>query len=226
MNQIRSIFLLLTLAPLASVADSGTVYWSIEIPTPEIAENILSDTNEKFYSKNVTFDVSDIEPDSIGSFYNSFFTEMGWADPSAALPSQFQRPGGWSGYSMRINESGQPEAAYGRMWKSVNPPAIGSLQLVLSNYTEAGFSGVVTVSITPEIDTNSLMQLNQLLGNDPKNLFNLFNAVGTNPFEIQNIVVPANFTNEEDPLLVEYFGIVNEVIEQYYEFGQKYVEQQ
>lgn len=124
---------------------------------------------------------------------------------------------------MGYNHSGQPEANYARAWKSKNPPALGNLQLLLNYYAEDGFSGTVTVTISPDVDMSPLMKLNQLLGDDPRNLFFLHNAVGANPFEIQYVTVPANYENEESQLLSDYYKIVDEINRGFFEFGEQYV---
>ena len=71
--------------------------------------------------------------------------------------------------------------------------------------------GTATVQISPEVDMTVLLRLNGLLGNDPKNLFRLYEAVRGNPFELHTIALPANYEDETDPLLAEYYTIVDEV---------------
>ena len=220
---MRYILFVCLLASVLSVSAQDTPYWSIEIDTPDYAKNIERETFDRYFTKTVVFEVQDLQPDVLAEFYSSFFAKLGWSDPTADFPNRSGLPGEWAAYSMRFNTNDEPEATYAKSWQSADIPAIGTLNLVLTDYSSTGFSGKATVAISPNVDMSPMMQLNDLLGNDPMNLFVLYQALGSNPFDVQETSIPPNYLKETDPLLRNYYQIVNEVEENFREFGKTYV---
>ena len=220
------IFLAICLATLAynhcSADDVG--YWSLELPVPQSASNSAYDTNLDFLTKKVSFDWRGQDASEIREFYSRFFESIGWEDPmSDSTGFSDLNQSGWSSYSMQFDDYNKPIAVYGTMWKAKDYPALGSVMVELNGLDDDELFGSVVVQITPEVDMSALFRLNGLIGNDPKSLFRLHNAVNGNPFELHTIALPANYAEESDPLLAEYYEIVDEVRAVYKAWGREYI---
>ena len=211
------------LSCVQSIADD-VGYWSLALPVPESASNSIEDTNLDFLAKRVSFDWRGQDASEIREFYGRFFDSIGWEDPMADSPEfSNHKASGWSSYSMRFDDYNKPIAVYGTMWKAKDYPAFGSVMVILNGLDNGELAGSVVAQITPEVDMSSLMRLNGLIGNDPKNLFKLHNAINGNPFELHTIALPANYAEESDPLLAEYYEIVDEIRAAYKAWGHEYV---
>jgi len=199
-------------------------YWSLELPVPESASNPVDDTNLDFLTKKVSFDWRGQDASEIREFYSRFFESIGWEDPmsDSAMFSDLNKSG-WLSYNMRFDDYNKPIAVYGTMWKAKDYPAFGSVMVVLNGLDDGELFGSVVAQITPEVDMSALFRLNGLIGNDPKNLFKLHNAVNGNPFELHTIALPANYAEESDPLLAEYHEIVDEIRAVYKAWGREYI---
>jgi hypothetical protein len=198
---------------LATVSHAEqTDYWSIELPVPESASNVIRDSDRQYLVKSVTFEWAGEDPADLREFYERFFESIGWESPFKGSP-QFSNinTSGWAGYAMNFDEYSRPFAKYGMSWKAVNYPALAGLNLHLKALDGDMLRGTATVQINPEVDMTALFRLNGLLGDDPKNLFKLYEAVQGNPFELHTIALPANYAEETDPVLAEYYGIVDEL---------------
>ena len=217
-----AILLVLLLSTL-NVWASDTGFWSIEIGVPKYAMEVERIENERFFSKIVSFKVRDIQPKELEAYYTSFFGDLGWKDPMAEFADHPGMMGEWAGYSVRFNSDGKPEAAYGKSWQATKLPAIGSLSVVLTSYSTNGFSGRVTVAITPNIDMSSLMQVHELVGNDPRNIFVLYEAIGSNPMEIHTVSLTERKPPAKTPLVQEYYRILETIEAEYTAFGSQYV---
>mgnify|MGYP003633413025 CR=1 FL=1 len=201
-------------------------YWSLDLPVPENASNSEQDTNLDFLIKSVSFDWQGRDTIEIRDFYSEYFESIGWEDPMANSPGFSElKAGGWSSYNMRFNEANRPIAVYGSMWKAKDYPALGSVMVTLNGLEDGELAGSVIVQIAPEVDTSALFRLTGLIGNDPKNLFKLHNAVQGNPFELHTIALPANYEDESDPLLAEYYEIVDEIRATYKQWQSDYISQ-
>ncbi len=189
-----------------------TDFWSIEIPVPESGSNVVRDVDRQYLVKSVTFEWMGEDAADLREFYERFFKSIGWESPFKG-GSQFStlNTTGWAGYAMNFDESNRPFAAYATSWKAVGYPALAGLTLQLDSLEGEVLQGAATVKIGPEVDMTALFRLNGLLGNDPKNLFRLYDAGQGNPFELHTIALPANYEDETDPLLAEYYDIVDEV---------------
>ena len=205
-----------------NAADVG--YWSLELPILESASNAVEDSNLDFLTKSVTFDWRGRDTGEIRKFYTRFFESIGWQNPMSGSPGFSNiNTSGWSSYSMKFDEYNKPVAAFGTMWKAKDYPAFGSVTVLLNELDNDELIGSVTVQITPEVDVSTLFRLNELIGNDPINLFKLHNAVNGNPFELHTIALPANYEEESDPLLAEYYDIVDEIRAAYRDWGREHV---
>ena len=205
-----------------SADDTG--YWSLELPAPKSASNIVTDTNLDFLTKRVSFDWRGQDATEIREFYSRFFESIGWEDPMSDKTGLSDlNKSGWSSYSMGFDDYNKPMAGYGTMWKAKQYPAFGSVMVVLHGLDDGELFGSVVAQVTPEVDMTALFRLNGLIGNDPRNLFKLHNAVNGNPFELHTIALPANYAEESDPLLAEYYEIVDEVRAVYREWGRKHI---
>ena len=202
--------------------DAG--YWSLKLPVPESATHVTEETNLDFLTRSVSFDWRGDDTSVIRNFYSQYFESIGWQDPlagSAGFPNF--RAGGWSSYGMRFDENSRPLAAYSTVWKAKDYPAYGAVQVTLDGLEGDELIGSVIVQVTPEVDTSVLLKLNGLVGDDPKNLFKLHNAVHGNPFELHTIALPANYEDETDPLLAEYYRIVDQIRQVYENWRLEYV---
>ena len=104
-----------------------------------------------------------------------------------------------------------------------NVSRVGCRNASTSAFEDGKFKGSAVVQVGPEVDTAAMFRLTGLLGNDPKNLFTLHSAVNGNPFELHTIALPANYREESDPLLAEYYQIVDEIILEYRKWEREYV---
>jgi len=217
---ILSLILLWTLP--GRTENSG--YWDIELPTPQSATNVTLNVDRLFMVKSVSFDWEGEDTAELRRFYGNFFQSIDWEDPLADS-SSFSgiNSSGWSSFAMNVDEQNMPFAKYGTMWKATEYPAIGVVSLHLKGFEDGTFKGSAVVQIAPEINTEASFRLLGLLGNDPKNLFKLHAAVHGNPFELHTIALPANYREESDPLLAEYYQIVDEIILEYREWEREYV---
>jgi hypothetical protein len=199
-------------------------YWSIELPAPDSASNVVRDIDRQYLVRSVTFDWAGEDPADLRKFYEQFFESIGWESPFKDSPgfSNFNTSG-WPGYAMNFDEANRPVAVYGSSWKAADYPALAALNLQLTSLDGDILNGTATVKISPEVDMAVLFRLNELLGDDPKNLFRLYDAVQGNPFELHTIALPANYEDETDPLLAEYYGIVEEVNGLFREWERQYV---
>jgi hypothetical protein len=204
--------------------DAG--YWSLRLPVPKSASNPIEETNLDFLTKKVSFDWRGKDASEIREFYSQYFESIGWKDPMADSPGFSDlNASGWSSYNMRFDHNNKPLAVYGTMWKATNYPAFGSVMVVLNGLEDDELFGSVVVQTTPEVDTSAIFRLTGLIGNDPKNLFKLHNAVHGNPFELHTIALPANYEDESDPLLAEYYQIVDEIRATYENWKSEYISQ-
>jgi hypothetical protein len=219
-------FLAVALAALTYVHSHAedTGFWSLELPVLESGSNSVGDTNLDFLTKKVSFDWRGKDATEIREFYSQFFESIGWENPmSGNTGFSDLNKSGWSSYSMRFDDYNKPKAVYGTMWKAKDYPAFGSVMVILNGMDNDELFGTVVVQVTPEVDMSALFRLNGLIGNDPKNLFKLHNAVNGNPFELHTIALPANYAEESDPLLAEYYEIVDEVRAVYKAWGRDYI---
>lgn len=216
------IFFVLLVSTL-NVWASDANFWSIEIGVPKYAVGIERTENERFFTKIVRFEVRDIQPKELEEYYARFFGDLGWKDPMAEFADRSGMMGEWAGYNIRFNSDGKPEAAYGKSWQATTLPATGNLSILLTSYSTSGFSGKVTVAISPSIDMSSLMQVHELLGNDPRNIFVLYDAIGSNPLEIHTVSLTEGNPKAKNPLVQEYYRILESVEAEYSAFGIRYV---
>ena len=201
-------------------------YWSLRLPVPESASNPVEETNMDFLTRKVSFDWRGKDASEIREFYSHYFESIGWDDPMADSPGFSDlKAGGWSSYNMRFDRNNKPLAVYGTMWKAKDYPAVGSVMVILNGLEDGELFGSVVVQTAPEVDTSALFRLTGLIGNDPKNFFKLHNAVHGNPFELHTIALPANYEDESDPLLAEYYQIVDEIRATYKDWKLEYVTQ-
>lgn len=219
---VLGIALTLLILPSTDAADVG--FWSLMLPVPESATDPTEDTNLDFLTKSVTFEWRGKDTREIREFYAQYFESVGWEDPLAGSPTFANRnTSGWSSYSVKFDDYNKPVAVFGTMWKAKDYPAFGSVMVILDELDGEELVGSVTVQITPEVDMSTLFRLNELIGNDPINLFKIHNAVNGNPLELHTIALPANYEEESDPLLAEYYEIVDEIRAAYREWARAYI---
>ena len=212
----------LCLSNTSNAEDSG--YWALELPVPEYATNVVPNVDRQFLIKSVSFDWVAEDTADLNEFYGAYFESIDWKDPMADSPRfAGMQASGWSSYSMSFTEQNRPVAKYGTMWKASSYPALGVVTLQLDAFEDGKFRGSAVVKIGPEVDTAAIFRLTGLLGNDPKNLFKLHSAVNGNPFELHTIALPANYREEADPLLAEYYQIVDEILLEYRKWEREYV---
>lgn len=202
--------------------DSG--YWSIELPVPESATNVVTTADRQFLVKSVSFDWEGKDTADLREFYAKYFETVDWENPMANSP-RFPEFGGsgWASYAMDFDAQNKPVAKYGTMWKAKQYPALGAITVQLNEFDNGKFKGSAVVKVGPEVDTQAMFRLSGLLGDDPKNLFKLHAAVNGNPFELHTIALPANYREESDPLLAEYYQIVDEIILEYRNWEREYI---
>lgn len=209
--------------PTFALANEKLRHWPIEIPTPDTAGNPESTFDDRFQTIAVTFDWVGNDARELYEFYNTYFSSLGWEDPTAQFSNFPKSKTGWSSYGMTFDENNRPSARYASMWKSTSIPAISNVSLQLNSYESDTFRGQVIVHVTPEIDMTPLFRLNSLLGEDPKNWFLLHNAVQGNPLDLTTISLPPSYRDETKPLFAEYYSIVDEITEAFSDWKEKYV---
>lgn len=220
---IRAIMILLLSA--SSVFAGNVKYWEITIPTIDGATNVSSERDERFYTISSSHNVEIKDTKEIYNFYNDFFEKLGWEDPTKKFPkSGNQYQGKWSSYRSAFNDKGLPESTYASMWKGRNIPAIGVVNLKLTSYKNGKFAATVDVTISPEVDTSPLFQLQELMIGDPKNIFILHKATGGNLFEIDKINPQPSKDYRDNEMVKEYYALIETIYKQYRDFWAKYVQ--
>ena len=208
---------------------NGVGYWSLRIPVPKSGSNPVEEKNSEFLTQKVSFEWRGKDASEVREFYSRYFESIGWKDPIADSPgfSGFtdHKASGWSSYNLRFDHNNKPVAVYGTLWKAPDYPALGSVMVMLNGLEDGELYGTVVVQTAPEVDTSAMFRLTGLIGNDPKNLFKLHNAVHGNPFELHTIALPANYEDESDPLLAEYYQIVDEIRAAYKDWKFEYAAQ-
>ena len=199
-------------------------YWDIEIPVPESATDIDAAEDRRVMMKTVSFDWKGENVSELRQYYSEFFDSIGWENPLAGSSfSSVKDKSGFSSFVMDFDEYNQPFAKYGSHWKAKDYPAAATLTLHLTEYEAGLLSGKAEVSIIPDLELEASFRLLDLVANDPKNLFRLHNAVQGDPFDIYNVALPANFREESDPLLSEYYQIVDEIFQEFRQWEADYV---
>ena len=201
-----------------------SAYWDIEIPAPPSASNVDRTEDRLFMTKSISFHWEGEDTMELHEFYADFFESIGWEDPFAGRPSFSElNMSGWGSFVMDFDQYDKPFAKYGAHWKASEYPAAGAIVLHLTDFEDGTLKGTAEVQVAPYIEFDAGFRLLGLLGNDPKNLFKLHNAVQGNPFEVQSIALPANYREETDLLLAEYYQIVDEIIQEFRQWERDYV---
>ena len=195
-------------------------FWGFDLPVFENAQNLVAENNDRFLSMMKSYDIKIDSPDKIRNFYSAFFESFGWENPMKAFKQEKMAiQNGWSAYRMAFNNEGKPEAIYAVTWKGKDKPGTGTLQVKLTDYTNGIFTAFIEVKVTPDIDMSPLFKLNELIGNDPKNLFLLYQATDGNPFEIDSIgPVCEGDLSGSDSLVKDYCTIVNGILENFLKY--------
>ncbi len=212
----------LTIFFLVSTSSAGS-YWEIEIPVVENAINIKTKKTDNLYTSIKSYDVVIDDPDVLYDFYNRFFIERNWKNPMSQFKS---RPGfgskKWNAFNARFDEDDKPVVHYGSAWINNNPPATGNVSVKLNNYKNGKFHASVEVALAPKIDISPLFRIQEIVSENPKNLFILYKAIGGNPFEIDelNIIPKEKYKNEQ--VVSQYFEAISQIAQQYKTYGNKY----
>lgn len=222
-SSLPVLFVVLGILATASVRAENSGYWDIELPIPESATNIERTEDRLFMTKSVSFDWEGEDTSVLRAFYADFFESIGWEDPFSERSSKSMlNQSGWSSFAMDFDQFGKPFAKYGTHWKATEIPAAGVIVLHLTAFEDGKLRGTSEVQITPHVEAKASFRLLDLLGNDPKNLFRLYDAVRGNPFDVHSIALPANYQEETDPLLSEYYQIIDEIIQEFRQWERDY----
>ena len=202
----------------------GEGFWKIDIPVFDNAENLIVENNDKYLSMVKSYDIKVDSPEKVRKFYSNYFESIGWKNPMEGFKQRnIGMQNGWSAYRMTFNAEGKPEAIYAVSWKAKDKPATGTLQVKLTDYSNNIFTANVEIRVSPEIDMSPLMKLNELIGNDPKNLFRLYRATKGNPFEIDSIeIICDGDLSGYDQLVKDYCNIVNQITDSFTKFAEEY----
>lgn len=221
MTRIIFIFLL---SISTAIADDNN-YWAIEIPAVEGATNISNERNKRFYIISTTYEVVVSDVATIYDFYNDFFEKMDWENPMKKFShskSEFQ--GKWNSYRSAFNQDGLPESSYASMWKAKNIPAMGTVNLTLTSFKDGKFNAKIKASLSPEVDTSPLFQLQKLMVEDPRNIFILHEATGGNPFEFDKVSPQPSKEYKNNEMVKDYYKLMEEIFKKFQDFGEKYVQ--
>jgi len=216
--------LIIILLTASSALANNETYWAVDIPVMQGATNVSVERNEKFYTVSTSYELMISDPEKIYDFYNEFFKKIGWENPMKKFPRQKNEiQSKWSSFQSKFNQNGLPESYYGSMWEAQTIPAIGAVNLTLTSYDGEKFKTKVKVSLSPDIDTSSLFQLQSLMTGDPRNIFILHEATGGNPFEIDKINPTPSSEHKNNKMVMEYYSLVEQIFMQYQDFGTKYI---
>ena len=209
----------------SSAIASENNYWAINLPVINGATNISHEKDEKLYIKRLTYNLPVKDTQIIYDFYDKFFSDIGWENPmkkhSTSKMNNIQ--GKWSSYRSAYNEEGKPFTIYASMWKSENTPAVGQASLKLIGFKEGIFDAEISIAVSPEIDSSPLFKLQNIMMANPVNIFILYDAVKGNPFEIDKIKLSPSGKYKDHEVVKNYYELVNKILNQYREFGTKYV---
>lgn len=219
----RTLILFLLSTSLVFAEDNK--YWETDIPIMAGATNISSNRNERFYVLSTSYEVELAETESLYKFYENFFEKMGWENPMKNFPKLGNNiQGSWNSFRTAFNSEDLPESSYASMWKATKLPAVGTVNLTLTNYNEGKFKAKVKVTLSPEVDTSPIFELQNLIMGDPRNIFILHKATGGNPLEFDKVLPVPEQEFKNDQIVIKYYKLLGNVIEQYREFGSKYVQ--
>ena len=192
-----------------------------EIPIMERGKNVRIEKSERFSTVTVSYDICVVSIANVAAFYNDFFLSLGWNDPLNEQKTIIQFR--WAARRMTFSNDDKPEAIYANTWKANEIPAKGTLQLSLTDYNGQCFEGNVKVVLSPDIDISPLMEINRLIGDNPKFFFELSKAVKGNPFKIDTIEIPHSFQGLNDQMFREYYKLAKQIIDRYSDFRKKYI---
>ena len=208
---------------MTSFANAGN-YWDIDIPILPGAKNIKKEKDARFFQISVEYEIEVKDSSEIYAFYNTFFEKMGWENPMKKYRGHSgEFKGNWSSHQMAFTSEGSPFAAYAGMWKANDIPALGSVNLTMDEYNGDVFGAKLRIVLTPEVDRSPLMKIQQLMTGNPKNIFKLHEAIGGNPFELDKINLSMNPGFKNEKVVVDFYKSVDEVMNNYADFGKKYV---
>jgi hypothetical protein len=225
MTFLSLLVILFLLAFATKVVYGENNCWDIAVPTIEGGENIHTKRSYKFFTITKTYDITVESVDSVSKFYEDFFLSIGWENPIVeSMIRKTDSQSYWSGRRMTFTNDGKPEAIYVNTWKAKGSPTKGVLELTLTNYSEEkkSFKGKIKVIISPEIDMSPLTKINQLIGENPKNLFHLYKVIKGNPLKIDTIEIPSSYQSSNDQLIKQYYNLVQEILNNYSDFRDKY----
>lgn len=206
----------------SAFADNNN-YWATEIPTVDGATNVSRERDDRFYIISSSYEVVVKDTQKIYDFYNEFFEKIGWENPMKKhSKSMNEYQGKWNSYRSAFNHEGLPESSYASMWKAKNIPVMGVVNLTLTGFKNGQFSAKVSVSLSPQVDTSPLFQLQKLMMGDPKNIFILHKATGGNPFEIDKVNQQPLKEYKDNAMVKEYYELIETILNRYREFGAKY----
>ena len=198
-------------------------YWESEVPVFGEASSISSEKHVKFFTVAKRYNVELTDVIEIHDFYDTFFKKTGWGKLSGDVRlSDSMLKDKWRGFKADYNAKELPEITLIAVWKAKNIPAIASVEVILFAYTKGKYSAKVKVVLRPKINTSPLFKLHELLAKDPKNLFILQEAVGSNVFQFEKIGPLDKNKYKNNQLVMDYYKIINEIYKQYEEFGSKY----
>ena len=219
------IILIILLSASSVIAESNN-YWAIEIPVVEGATNVSRERDSKFFViSSSSYEVVISDTQKIYDFYKNFFETIGWENPMKDFPrSMNEYQGKWSSYRSALNHEGFPESSYSSMWKAENVPAMGTVNLTLTDFKDGKFKAKVKVSLSPNVDTSPLFQLQKLMMGNPKNIFILYEATGGNPLEIDKISPRPLKKYKDNKMVKEYYELIEKIFIQYQDFGDKYIQ--
>ena len=219
---IKAILMFILSISVAFADDNN--YWAIEIPIIDGATNVSQERDERFYIISSSYEVVLKDTQKIYDFYDEYFETLGWKNPMKEHSKPMNEyQGKWNSYRSAFNHEGLPESSYASMWKAKNVPAMGVVNMTLTGFQNGQFNAKVSVSLSPEVDTSPLFQLQKLMMGDPKNIFILYEATGGNPFEIDKVNPQPSKEYKDNAMVKEYYELIETIIKQYTDFGSKYV---
>lgn len=213
------ILVLFLIFPISVIADD-TNYLQREIPVFTGGFNVSVETNDKFFTKELSYELLISNTDEIYEFYNKYFESLGWENPMkefGSTGSVFQ--GKWNSYRSAFTQEGFPEVAYAGAWKAPDIPAMATASMKLIKFENGFFHASIIIGIFPEIDRSPLFKLQELLVSDPKNIFILHEATGGNPFEIDKVNLSPKEKLKTNKVVSDYYDLVNEILKQYEKYG-------
>ncbi|MCB2217677.1 hypothetical protein [Desulfofustis glycolicus] len=204
-------YLLVALLLCLPVKVSGETNLSFKVPTLPIAENVVRKDNGIFILSELRYSTKINHPQEVLDFYNEFFTNNGWYSPANRFENTGTKPQ-WYGKQHSVTKDNKPEISYLYSWESEENDNSLKLNLILTNWSNNVFLADIEIALVRNTNPKNQRRLIKLINKHPENFFILFDIIGSNPIEIDKVVLPPSVELKDNKLFQQYKTIIEAFI--------------